>query len=240
MRCKVLSAVAACLLASIPSAAETWSRIEILGALGGSGGVYGFDAFGLGAYHPRYGIGVGTRLMEARWQTWDLSRKGGLPDASAHALLMPVPLEVRVILASWEGGMFRDTSASVESTNGRVELFGSYCPWAYFGQLNEVQTDRFGSESRDPVPGFIRTQTLDWGLMYDAGKLWSVSVGRFEFRTREGDVFRSRRDGRWYAMARVYWGRTHGKTIGSSPLHIFRDAGHKLCRLVGQCKIIDG
>lgn len=51
MRFRVLSAVAVCLLAAIPSASEPWSRIEVLGALGGSGGVYGFDAFGLGVYH---------------------------------------------------------------------------------------------------------------------------------------------------------------------------------------------
>lgn len=187
----------------------------------------GVEALGLGAYHPRYGLGVGARALEARRETWDIPRKG-LPDASAHALIRLLSLDARVVLASWEGGMFQDSVNSVESSNGRIELFGSYCPLTYLGEFSEVRVDRAGAESRAALGGgLLKARSWDWGIMYDAGKLWSVSVGRFEFETRDGDVFRSRRGG-----------RTHGKTIGSSPLHIFRDAGHKLCRMAGQCKII--
>jgi len=237
MRFRILNTALACLFCASPSAAETWNRIEVLGLLGGNG-VYGVNAFGLGIYHPRYGLGVGTRALEARGETWDIPRKGGLPDASAHALIIVAPIEARVVLASWEGGAFL-TATQAESSNGRVELFGSYCPWARFGALNEVHTDRLGITRRVPLSGLIKAKTWDWGLMYDAGKLWSVSVGRFEFQTRENSTYRSRRDGRWYAMGRVYWGRTHGKTIGSSPLNLFRDAGFKLCRAVGRCGIIE-
>lgn len=237
MRSKVLSVAAALFLAAMPAAADTWNRIEVLGVLGGNG-VYGVDALGFGIYHPRYGLGVGTRALEARGETWDIPRKGGRADASAHALLILAPLEARVVLASWEGGAFL-TATQAESSNGRIELFGSYGPWAYLGNLNEARTDRSGATSRASLGGLIKARTWDWGVMYDAGKLWSVSIGRFEFRTRESDVYRSRRDGRWYAMGRVYWGRTHGKTIGSSPLNLFRDASFKLCRFAGGCGIID-
>lgn len=89
------------------------------------------------------------------------------------------------------------------------------------------------------MSGLVKATTLDWGLSYDAGKLWSVSAGRFEFQAREDGVYRARRAGRWYALARLYYGRTHGDTIGASPLNIFRDAGFKLCRLVGRCGIIE-
>lgn len=236
MRCRLLSAAAALFLAAAPAAAETWNRIEVFGILGGNG-VYGLDVFAAGIYHPRYGLGIGTRALELRGETWDLPRQGR-PDASAHALVIVAPIEARVVLASWEGSPFFDYS-SAESSTGRLELFGSYCPWARFGGLTEVRTDLLGTPERGPVKGFVKASTLDWGLSYDAGKLWSVSAGRFEFQTREDASFRPRRAGRWYAMARLYYGRTHGATIGANPLNLIRDAGFKLCRLVGRCGIIE-
>lgn len=236
MRCRVLSAAAALFLAAAPASAETWNRLEIFGVLGGNG-VYGLDALGAGIYHPRYGLGIGTRALELRGETWDLPRKGR-PDASAHALIIIAPIEARVVLASWEGAPFVDF-VSAESSTGRLELFGSYCPWARLGGLTEVQTDVLGTQARVPVSGLVKATTLDWGLSYDAGKLWSVSAGRFEFQAREDGIYRARRAGRWYALARLYYGRTHGDTIGASPLNIFRDAGFKLCRLVGRCGIIE-
>lgn len=236
IRIMLARGAAICLLAAAPAAAETWNRIEIIGVLGGNG-VYGVDALGLGLYHSRYGLGIGTRALELRGETWDLPRKGR-PDASAHAMIILLPIEARVVLASWEGSPFL-TSNSAESANGRLELFGAYCPWARLGQLTEVQTGILGTPERTAVNGLVKATTLDWGLSYDAGNVWSVSAGRFEFQTREDAVYRTRRDGRWYAMARLYYGCTHGSTISSSPLNLFRDAGFKLCRLFGRCGIIE-
>lgn len=236
MRWSVLGAAAFLFLAVVPAAAKTWNRLEIIGILGGNG-VYGLDVFGAGIYHPRYGLGIGTRALELRGETWDLPRKSR-PDASAHAIVIVAPIEARVVLASWEGSPFFDSS-SAESSTGRLELFGSYCPWARFTGLTEVRTGILGTPERGAVKGFAKASTWDWGLSYDAGKLWSVSAGRFEFQTREDASFRARRAGRWYAMARLYYGRTHGATIGANPFNLIRDAGFKLCRLVGRCGIIE-
>lgn len=236
MRFKVLNAFAAAAFFAVPASAESWNRVEILGLLGGNG-VYGVDVLGLGIYHPRYGLGVGTRALELRGETWDLPRKGGLGDASAHAILLFAPLEARVVLHSWEGSPFT-TLVSAESSIGRLEAFGSYCPWAYFAQQTEVRPGLLGTPERAPVDGFVKATSWDWGLSYDAGRLWSVSAGRFEFKTREDGVYRSRRDGRWYVMARAYFGRTHGGTIGATPLNLLRDARFKLCRLVGGCTVV--
>lgn len=119
MRCSALGAAVLLFLAAGPVAAKTWNRLEIIGILGGNG-VYGLDVFSAGIYHPRYGLGIGTRALELRGETWDLPRQGR-PDASAHAIVIVAPIEARVVLASWEGSPFFDSS-SAESSTGRLAV----------------------------------------------------------------------------------------------------------------------
>lgn len=223
---------------SAPAAAETWNRWEYMGGFGGNG-FYGVDVLSVGLYHERYGFGVGTQLLQMRGDAWDLRRRG-LPDATAHAILAPLPLEARLVLASWEGDPFVEAT-HVESSNARIELHASICPWARFGGINDVQPDfATGKPTRtywnnDMIPAV----TWDYGIGYDAGQFWSITVGRFDFQTKDDGVYRARRDGRWYAMGRLYYGHTHGRTVGANPGNVFRDIGFKLCRLVGRCGIIE-
>ena len=97
MHFKLLSAII--LLASVSASAETWNRVEYFGVFGGNG-LYGMDILSMGLYHESYGLGIGTTLLQYRGETWDLQRRN-LPDVSAHAILVPLPLEARVVLASW-------------------------------------------------------------------------------------------------------------------------------------------
>ena len=128
---------------------------------------------------------------------------------------------------------------SAESSNARVELHAWYCPWAYFGELTDVELNSLGGGQRAQINDLVRAAAWDYGIGYDAGQLWSVTVGRFEFQTRDQGIFRARHDGRWYVMGKLYYGRTHGRTIGANPTNIFKDIGFKLCRLVGRCGIIE-
>jgi hypothetical protein len=210
--------------------------VEYVGAFAGNG-FYGGDILSLGLYHDSYGLGVGTTLLQMRGETWDLQRKHA-PDASIHGILIPLPLEARVVLASWEGDPFVDY-VNVESSNARLELHGWYCPWAYFGAMTDVEPGPFGGPQRTQINDYVTGRAWDYGIGYDAGKLWGITMGRFEFQTRDGSVYRSRRDGRWYAMGRLYYGRTHGRTVGANPTNIFKDVAFKLCRLVGRCGIIE-
>ena len=237
MRSKVLDLLVALLVLAAPASAGSWDRLEYFGGYAGNG-FTGVDLLSYGLYNDYYGAGVGTRLADLRLQTWDIPRKG-LPDVSSHGVVIPFPLEARVVLASWEGTPFQDYT-SVESTTGRVEFHAWYCPWAVFGDLNEVQPGAISPNGRAPVDGLVYGAAWDMGLGYDAGQLWSVTAGRFEFKTRDGAVYRSRQDGSWYAMMRLYWGRTHSQTIGGSPLNFFRDLGTKLCRLAGRCGTVEG
>lgn len=229
------SAALVLLLASLPARAGYWDRIEIIGGYGGNGFV-GLRLFDLGLYNARYGLGVGTRIADMRAETWDLPRESR-PDSSAHALIIPVPFEARVALASWEGKPFI-SGTSAESSIGRLELFAAYCPWALFGSVTEVQTSLLGDRKRAALDDLVRTETWDAGLHYDSGKFWYVSAGRFEFKTRARNGYLTRRDGRWYAMAGLYYGRTHGETVGGSPLNLFRDAAFKIGRLFGRRAVI--
>lgn len=236
MHCKALRLLVALALLASPASAA-WDRVEYFGGYAGNG-YWGVDLLSAGIYHDRYGVGVGTKLADLRLQTWDLPRKGR-PDASSHGMVIPFPLEARVVLASWEGKPYQDY-LSFESSNGRVELKGWYCPWTIFSDLTDVQPGVIGATERDPVYGVAYGTTWDAALSFDAGKLWAVEAGRFEFKTREDGVFRSRQDGRWYAQGRFYLGRTHGRTIQSTPLNILHDVGKKLCRLFGGCGTIEG
>lgn len=224
------------LLAFAAAPCGAWDRFEVFGAYAGTG-FLGMRVADYGRYHGRYGVGVGTRLMDARLETWDLPRKSR-PDASAHALIIPAPLEARIALKSWEGPVYIEGTGA-ESSIGRVELHGWYCPWAFFGLMSEVQTDVLGERARAQINDIVGAEAWDVGLRYDRGNLWYVSAGRFEFRSKEQGGFRSRRDGRWYGAASLYFGRTHGGTYGGSPLNLLRDAGFKLCRLFGGCGIIE-
>lgn len=224
------------LLAGVPARAGHWDRIEAVGAYAGTG-MAGVRLADYGIYNARYGVGVGTRLIDVRFETWDLRRRG-LPDASFHGMIIPFPLEGRVALASWEGKPYI-AGTSAESTIGRVELYGWYCPWTTFAFINHVETDIIGQRSRVNLSDRIMGETWDWGLRYDSGHLWGLSAGRSEFRTKDKGVYRSRHDGRWYAAGYVYIGRTHGKTVGGNPLNLFRDAGFKICRAFGRCGVIE-
>lgn len=225
-------------LGSAPAQGATWDRFEVFGFYAGNQ-FAGIRVADYGLYSARYGLGLGTRLMDARLETWDLPRKGGRPDATADGLVIPVPLEARAALLSWEGGIFTD-STYAESSIGRLELHGWYCPWAMFGITHEYQTSLLGHRERVQTNDTNRAEAWEYGLRLDSGHLWYVSVGRFEFRTKENGAFRARSGGRWYGAASIYFGRTHGKTFGGSPLNLLRDARFRVCRLLGGCGVIEG
>lgn len=224
------------LVALTAAKASAWDRFEPVGYFAGNGHM-GLRLVDYGIYSARYGVGVGTRLADVRLDAWDIPRQGR-PDASAHGIVVIAPLEVRVALRSWEGKPYIE-GTSAESSIGRIELHGWYCPWARFGLMSEVQTDILGIERRAFLNDSVSAEVWDYGLRYDAGRLWYVGVGRFEFRTRNSGPFRSRRDGRWYGVASLYFGRTHGKTVGGTPWNLLRDAGFKVCRAFGRCGIIE-
>lgn len=96
-----------------------------------------------------------------------------------------------------------------------------------------------GDRGRAAIGDNVRAEAWDWSLRYDSGRRWHVSAGRFEFRTRDSGAYRSRHDGRWYGAVGVYFGRTHGSTVGGNPLNLFRDAGFKICRAFGRCGVIE-
>lgn len=231
---RVLLSATVLLLAATPAFAGSWNRIEYIGMFAGNG-FWGADMLGYGIYQDYYGVGTGIRLAEFRVETWDLPRKGK-PDASSHLILLPAPLEARVVLASWEGAPFVD---NVESTNARLELHGRFCPWAIFGDMTDVEPGLIGPE-RVQLNDIVYGSAWDLGISYDAGHFWSATAGRFEFRTRETGVYRARQDGRWYGMLRLYYGRTHGQTVGGTIFNFFHDARIKLCRLIGRCGTIEG
>jgi hypothetical protein len=75
MLCKAISAaVFAVLAAVLPASGEIWNRFEPVGGFVGNG-VYGGDILSVGIYDPAYGFGAGTKLVEARGETWDLPRQ---------------------------------------------------------------------------------------------------------------------------------------------------------------------
>lgn len=230
-------ALAAAAVLAAPARAQTWDRFEVFGGYLGTG-FSGIRVADYGLYNARYGVGVGTRLMDARLETWDLPRAGRRPDATADGIVIPVPLEARVALYSWEGGIFTNETYA-ESSIGRLELHAWYCPWAFFGMMHEYQTNILGDRERVQINDTNAAQAWDMGARLDSGHLWYVSAGRFEFQTKEQGAFRSRRDGRWYGAVSLYFGRTHGKTYGGTPLNLLRDAGFRLCRMVGRCGVIE-
>ncbi|MDE2143932.1 MAG: hypothetical protein KGJ84_16100 [Elusimicrobia bacterium] len=234
MRSSLLSLIL--LLAPASARADTWNRLEYFGGYVGPG-LYGLDLFSYGLYHERYGVGAGTKLVDFRGDTWDIPRHGK-PDASAHLTVVPIPLELRVVLASWEGAPFVEY-VNAESSNGRVELHGWYCPWAFFGAMTDMETDILGERQRTQINDIARGEAWDWGIGYDAGQLWSFTVGRYDFRVHDDGNFRARQNGRWYAALRLYLGRTHGRTVGANPLRVFTDAAPYVCRFFGGCRTVE-
>ncbi len=71
------------LLLASPAAA-VWGRAEFLGADLGSAYV-GARLLDVALYHQRYGVGLGTTLIDGRLHGWDIPRRGS-PDASGHIL----------------------------------------------------------------------------------------------------------------------------------------------------------
>lgn len=169
-------------------AAAVWGRAEFLGGDVGTAYV-GARLLDLSIYHQRYGMGIGTSLVDGRLHGWDIPRRGA-PDASGHILSGIGPINAFVALKSWEGIPFFIGDYEAHPTVGRIEAYGSYCGWGRMWGFTEEAPNSLGEPERQRVGGGVPASYWDYGLRLDIGAYWGIAAGRFAFQTdREKEQF---------------------------------------------------
>lgn len=225
------------LLLAAEDASAYWLR---MGGVGGEArtGSQLARAGELGLYESRYGLGLGTTVLEGQFGAWDLPRRGR-PDASGHLIVNAFPLQAFATLYSWRGPAFLHfmDDSKADYSIGRLEAYGSYSNWARMHFFSDVQTPTFfGPPERTVVPRVTaQLKVIDYGLRADHmfGLSWTLAVGRQEITARESDVFRRKYFSRWYGSVGVYIGATTGTDYSGGVYRIFTDSWRGLKALFG-------
>lgn len=203
------------LLALPAPAGAYWLKEDIVSGQAGHAYV-GARFLDTALYEEHTGLGIGTDPFEIQHFGWDV-RRAGLPDASGHDVTTVWPVKAYATLYSWKGDPWLFSDNDGANTVGRVELFASYSNWSKLGSFDQVTgTDDSGKSVRGPVSGSVPARVIDAGLRWDYGKYVSVSVGRYELKTRPTDGFLTRYSTQWYGALQLSLGGTFAMSDSSA------------------------
>ncbi len=208
---------------------KLWWRQEWVG-YEATTGYFGFPIGDFAIYGARHGLGVGTTALRFRVAGWDVPRRDG-NDVSGHLLTTYLPVNVYATLHSWEGRKTIFWGKGKRSI-GRIEAYGSYCPWGRLSVLTRERRDILGGRERVPVGGYAKAEVLDVGLRLDLGTMASFSVGRLEFKTADTGLFRPKRFEKVYGGMDFYFdfGVTEGREAGGGIRFLAQDAWYWLSK----------